>query len=178
MQTGILVCGLNGSGKTTLGKALAQALGYDFIDNEDLFFAKTDPHYLFAAPRSKEEAIDLLIAFVREHPRFVFSAVRGDYGPWVIAQYRLAVYLQTPREMRLQRIRERSFQKFGHRMLPGGDLYQQEESFFSMVAHRQEAYVAQWVDTLSCPVLKADGTRPVAENIAKVVSRLQQSSDH
>ena len=35
---GILICGLNGAGKSTLGKALASHMGYEFIDNEDLFF--------------------------------------------------------------------------------------------------------------------------------------------
>ena len=35
---GILICGLNGTGKSTLGKMLADRLGYEFIDNEDLCF--------------------------------------------------------------------------------------------------------------------------------------------
>ena len=40
MATGIQICGPNGSGKSTLGKALAEALRFHFIDNEDLFFAR------------------------------------------------------------------------------------------------------------------------------------------
>ena len=39
MGIGIMVCGLNGCGKSTLGKALAQELGFHFIDNEYLFFS-------------------------------------------------------------------------------------------------------------------------------------------
>ena len=39
---GILICGLNGTGKSTLGRMLADRMGYEFIDNEDLFFPKTD----------------------------------------------------------------------------------------------------------------------------------------
>jgi len=46
MGTGILVCGLNGAGKSTLGKALAEKLHFYFIDNEDLYFPKTDPNYI------------------------------------------------------------------------------------------------------------------------------------
>lgn len=42
---GILICGLNGTGKSTLGRILADRLGYEFIDNEDLFFPKADPSY-------------------------------------------------------------------------------------------------------------------------------------
>ena len=42
MGIGIIVCGLNGVGKSTLGKALAEKLNFYFIDNEDLYFPKTD----------------------------------------------------------------------------------------------------------------------------------------
>lgn len=52
MGTGIIICGLNGAGKSTLGKALAEKLNFHFIDNEDLYFPKTDPHYLYASPLS------------------------------------------------------------------------------------------------------------------------------
>ena len=39
---GILICGLNGAGKSTLGRMLADRIGYEFIDNEDLYFPKAD----------------------------------------------------------------------------------------------------------------------------------------
>ena len=50
------MCGLNGSGKSTLGRALAQRLDWEFMDIEDCFFPKTDPSYLYANPRSRQEA--------------------------------------------------------------------------------------------------------------------------
>ena len=80
MEKGIMICGLNGSGKSTLGSALAESLGYFFIDNEDLFFPKTDPNYLFASPRSREEAIRLLAEAVQAHPNFVFPPYAGIMG--------------------------------------------------------------------------------------------------
>ena len=48
---GILICGLNGAGKSTIGKVLANRMGYEFIDNEDLFFPKSDSSYEFAIQR-------------------------------------------------------------------------------------------------------------------------------
>ena len=47
-------------GKSTLGKALAQKLHFYFIDNEDLYFPKTNPTYIYAAPRTREEVERLL----------------------------------------------------------------------------------------------------------------------
>ena len=57
---GVLICGLNGAGKSTLGKRLAERLGWQFIDNEDLYFPKTDTKYAYSAPRGKGEVIRLL----------------------------------------------------------------------------------------------------------------------
>ncbi len=60
MGIGIIVCGLNGNGKSTLGKCIAQKLQYYFIDNEDLYFPKTDTNYIYAAPRTREEVENVL----------------------------------------------------------------------------------------------------------------------
>ena len=87
MGAGIMVCGLNGSGKSTLGKALAEKLGFHFIDNEDLFFPKTNPNYQYAAPRTREAAERLLAEEVKIHENFVFAAVRGDYGAELLPLY-------------------------------------------------------------------------------------------
>ena len=41
MGIGIQICGLNGCGKSTLGKALAERIGFYFIDNEFFVFFQT-----------------------------------------------------------------------------------------------------------------------------------------
>ena len=178
MGCGILVCGLNGSGKSTLGSALARKLDFHFIDNEDLFFPKTDPHSVYAAPRSHEEAQEILMQEVKKHENFVFSAVKGDYGDDILPLYRYAVLMETPKFLRLQRVKNRSFQKFGARMLPGGDLYEQEKAFYDMVNSRTEKYVEDWISALHCPILRLDGTRPIEENITLILNRVQGLIPH
>ena len=172
MGTGILVCGLNGSGKSTLGKALADELGFHFIDNEDLFFPKTDPCYLYSLPRFRNEAEKLLLHEVKEYENFVFAAVKGDYGEEILPYYRYIVVIETPKDVRLHRVKNRSFQKFGKRMLPGGDLYEKEQAFFDMVSARTERYVEEWVQSVGCPVIRVDGTRPIEENIKHITKQL------
>lgn len=165
MGTGILICGLNGTGKSTLGKALAEQLHFHFIDNEDLYFPKTDPLYTYASPRARDEVETLLFREIKAHEHFVFASVKGDYGEAICSFFQYAVLIHVPREIRIERVKNRSFQKFGDRMLPGGDLYEQEQHFFDFVQSKPENSVEEWLRTLTCPVLRVDGTRPVEDNV-------------
>ena len=169
MGTGIQVCGLNGCGKSTLARALAQRLHFHYIDNEQLFFSRSRADEPYANPRTRQEAEQLLAQEVGRHPDFVFAAVRGDYGEGVVPLYDLVVAMEAPQPVRSQRIRSRSFQRFGDRMLAGGDLYWQEEAFLRMAESRQSDYVEAWLQTVKCPVLRVDGTRPIAENVEYIV---------
>ncbi len=172
MGTGIIVCGLNGSGKSTLGKALAGKLDFHFIDNEDLYFPKTDPNYIYASPRTRKEVEKLLWGEIKMHENFVFASVKGDYEEKILLFFRYAVLIDVPKDIRIQRVRERSFQKFGNRMLTGGDLHEKEERFFDFVKSRSENTVEEWIQTLKCPVIRIDGTKPVEENVAFIIEQL------
>ena len=169
---GILICGLNGAGKSTLGRMLADRIGYEFIDNEDLFFPKTDPAYAFSGPRSKDEVIRLLEEKIGNNSHFVFAAVKGDYGDRLIASLEYIVLISAPKEIRIQRVRERSFSRFGDRILPGGDLYDRETAWFSLTDSRPENYTTKWLETVNCPVIRVDGTLPAEKNIEKIISAL------
>ena len=173
MGTGILVCGLNGSGKSTLGKALAEKLDFHFVDNEDLYFPKTDPSNLYAAPRTREEAEQLLLREIKAHENFVFASVKCDYGETVLSFFQYAVLIDVSKDIRIQRVRNRSFQKFGNRMSMGGDLYEQEEKFFEFVKSRPENTVEEWIQSLKCPIIRIDGTKSIEENVDFIIEQLQ-----
>lgn len=170
---GILICGLNGVGKSTLGKRLAERLSCQFIDNEDLYFPKRDERYAYANPRGKEEVIRLLGEQIERDNRFVFAAVKGDYGEKLASLLDYAVVVEVPREIRLARVRNRSFRKFGERIQDGGDLAGKESAWFALMESRPEDYVTKWLETVACPVIHVDGTRPIEENaeyLAKVLT--------
>ena len=173
MDMGILVCGLNGSGKSTLGKRLADRIGYDFIDNEDLYFPKTDRDYTFSNPRSQKEAVRILEERIAQNDRFVFAAVKGDYGSRLIASLEWIILIDVPKQIRSQRVRERSFGRFGERILPGGDLYEKETAWFSLTDSRPEDYTTKWLETVNRPVIRVDGTLPVEQNVDCIVKKIE-----
>ncbi len=172
MGTGILICGLNGAGKSTVGKALAETLHFHFIDNENLYFPKTNPGYMYASPRTHKEVEKLLLNEMKAHENFVFASVKGDYGEAIYPYFQYAVLIEVPKEIRMWRIKSRSFRKFGNRMLPGGDLYAQEESFFKLVKSRAETAVKDWLQCLHCPVIRIDGTKPVEDTVQLIIDQM------
>lgn len=173
MRTGIIICGLNGAGKSTLGRALAKELGLRFIDIEDIYFPKTDSQNIYASPRTRKEVETLLYSEFKAHEGFVFASVHGNYGDGICSFLRYAVLVSVPKDVRMERVKNRSFQKFGDRVLPGGDLYEQEEKFFDFVKSRAENTSEKWVESLSCPVIRVDGTKPIEENITYILGEIQ-----
>ena len=172
MGIGIQICGLNGCGKSTLGKALAEKIGFHFIDNENLYFSRTNTDEPYTNAKSRIEVERLLMEEVSKHPDFVFSAVKGDYGKDIVPMYNYVVVIEVPQKICSQRVRNRSFQKFGSRMLMGGDLYSQEESFFQMVDSRQDDYIESWLQKVNCPIIRVDGTKPIDENVTRIIQEI------
>ena len=172
MGIGIQICGLNGSGKSTLGRALAEKIGFYFIDDENLYFSRSNPNEPYTNPKPRHEVEQLLMNEVKNHPDFVFAAVKGDYEKDIISMYDYVIMLEVPKSVRSQRVRNRSFKKFGSRMLLGGDLYNQEEAFFQMVESRQGSYVENWLQTVKCPIIRVDGTKPIDENVEYIINSI------
>lgn len=170
---GILLCGLNGVGKSTLGRILAERLSYQFIDNEDLYFPENDDDYPFANPRSKDEVIRLLDAKINADNHFVFAAVKGDYGEKLLAKTDCVVLIEVPKDVRLSRVKNRSIQRFGDRVLGNGDLAKKEDAWFLFVNSRPENYVTEWIEEIKCPIIRIDGTLPIEDNVEYLIPLLE-----
>ena len=154
---GIIVFGANGSGKTTLGRELARILNFKHMDIEDYYFRKSEIPYTNA--RSQEECIELMLYDIKKHRTFVISAVTGGFGETVPQFYKLAVLISVPKEIRMARIKRREIERFGDRVLEGGDMYEQWQKFHDFVASRPLERIEKWAETLMCPILRIDGTK-------------------
>ncbi len=166
MPDGILIFGANGSGKSTIGRALAQKLDWKYMDIEDYVFLPAARPY--TRQRSHEDCLRLMHADIQQCRGFVLSAVKGNWDAALVSQFRLAAYLWAPLELRLQRIAQRTFHQYGARVRPGGDMYEQQQSFVQFAANRSLAAIEQWGRTLPCPVLPLDTTIPIEETVERI----------
>ena len=172
MHNKIIICGGNGAGKSTLGKVLADKLNYKFMDIEDYYFPKSKSDYPYDTARTREEVSALLLEDMKKYPDFILASVKGDYGEAVISLFTYAVWINVPKDIRLERVRERSFQKFGDRILPGGNLYEKEKKFLDMVQNRSEQDVENWLKSTNIPVIQVNGTNTVPHNIEIIINKI------
>lgn len=189
---GIAIIGLNGCGKSTLNHSLCKATGFYEMDVEDYYFPDqqegrrwTLEHsrihqtchkgYLpYQQPCTKAQVEAALLQDMAAHPQFVLSCVQMNWSSALLNQINLAFWVQAPLELRLHRLQTREEKRFGSRTMPGGDMYEQQQTFRQMAEHRNPADVEESAARLTCPVLILDGTRPVADNIQLMLDAMKK----
>ena len=173
MGSVILVCGLNGAGKSTLAKALAERLNHRFVDIEDIYFSRQDnPDYPYEKSRPYEEVISMLTNLVTDEKDFVLASVTGSFGDEFISHLKCVISIEVPREIRLKRVYDRSYNLFGEKSCEGGDYYKQIKSFHNFCASRDVNLVEDWLSTICCPIIRVDGTLPISDNVNQLAKKL------
>lgn len=163
MPKGIAIVGGNGSGKTTLGATLSKELNYKHMDIEAYYFKETEIPY--SESRTYKEVMQLIEMDITKYPNFIISAVNGDLGDKINSLYDCVIYLKAPLDIRMIRIKQRAYHRFGDRVLEGGDMYEQEQKFLDSVVIKNMEKTDEWLQGLSCPIIYVDGTKPIDETI-------------
>ena len=174
----IHIFGASGAGTSTLGKTICARTGFRFRDSDDYIWQPTDPP--FTALRSGPERRALLEKDLDECGDAVVSGSLVGWGDPLMAGFTLAVRLVTPTDVRLDRIKRREYERFGDRILPGGDMYEQHQAFLAWAARyddgaptmRSRAMHDLWQKQLPCPLLILDSTLPVEELVETVIEKL------
>jgi len=113
---------------------------------------------------------------------WVLSGSLDGWGDVLVPCFDLVVFLKTPSELRLQRLRAREATRFGADSIgPGGWRCEEAGAFFDWAAHYEDgtqegrslARHEAWLANLPCPVLRLDGSRPIAELVDQVLPALQ-----
>lgn len=164
---GIILLGANGSGKSTLGRELAKLLNFAHFDVEDYWFYKTDIPY--TAVRPEKERNGMLIADMKKYSSYVVS---GDISGWsdeFLTMFDLGVFLAVPVELRMERIKNREYIRWGGRVLEGGDMYESQIKFREFASMRDVGMLKRCALKYSCPILTIDGTEKIPENLNRIM---------
>jgi adenylate kinase family enzyme len=176
----IHVMGGSGSGVTTLGRALADALALPQHDSDDYFWLPTTPPY--RQQRDVSERLRLMEAMFLPRADWVLSGSLAGWGDPIMAKFDLVVFLRTPREIRLARLRAREATHFGADVVAqGGWRHDETEAFIEWASHYEDGgregrnlqkHLA-WLAKLPCPVLRLDGSRPLPDLVAEVCRAIE-----
>ena len=182
MARGIILFGGMGVGDTSLGKAVARKLDWPHFDLDDYIW-RWDTEIPFTETRPRAEKIALLKAAISHHPHFVMSGSMWSFRKEFEDCFELAVFLTAPVQLRAERIRRRELARWDARVLPGGDMYEREESIYrdyeacarSYDEGPEELFSLKqheaWARELPCPVMRLSGADAIEENAARVIAR-------
>lgn len=175
MAFGIMIMGAPGAGKTTLGELTAREMGYTFLDIDDYIWRK-DTEIPFSEMYPKAEKISRLMDAVSKCKHFVMAGSMDSFHEYFDPFFRLAVHLQTDAKVREERVREREFERFGHRILDGGDMHDQHERFLRDLSGYDVGIGGctlqtheVWLKSLQCKVIKLDGSNDLHENMKRII---------
>lgn len=180
MARGILVFGSSGSGTTTLGRAVAQRLGFLHLDLDDYTW-RWDTEVPFTELRSREERIRMMTHDISQSEHFVMSGSMSSIHELFDPLFDLGVHNTAPAQLRVERAHNRELRRFGDRILPGGDMYEDHLRFLDCVSRYDTdaspnlAEHEAWARSLPCPVLRTDGVRPIPENVERIVRAYEQA---
>jgi adenylate kinase family enzyme len=176
----IHILGASGSGTTILGRALADCLTYPHFDTDDYFWLPTDPPFVEKQERTARQK--LLMDDLTSHDRWVLSGSLCGWGDVAIPLFELVVFLWIPTDIRLERLRRRENERYGDRITPGGDMYEQSQAFLAWAASyddgdldtRSRRLHEQWLSTLPCPIILIEGEYAIKEQLDVLMPEIGQ----
>jgi adenylate kinase family enzyme len=174
----IHIFGASGSGTSTLGSMLADELSVRFFDADDYYWQDTEPPY--TVKNLPEERVRTLSADMQKARNWVLSGSIVSWGDAFIPLFSLAVFVTLPKEVRMRRLAARERARYGPRIEVGGDRRVASEAFLNWAAQydtagpeiRSRWMHEEWIERLSCPVLRVQSVEPPEELAGRIIGHL------
>lgn len=181
MKNKIHIMGASGSGTSTLGKALAESLRCKALDTDDYFWISK-----FTEQRPIPDRIEMLENDLSQSEKWVLSGAIVKWGECLESYFDLVIFLWVPPQARLARLQQREIERYGEEVLPGGDKYEQSQTFLKWASLydyagtevRSKVLHEQWMQKLSCPILRIEGDYSVEECMTRVNQYLDKRSSN
>lgn len=175
----IHIVGASGSGTSTLAQAISEKFGYQHLDTDDYFWQPTEEP--FTQTRSVEERIHLLEPDLQKCDRWVLSGSLCGWGDVFISYFDVVLFIWIPEEIRMKRLEQREWQRYGEDIAVGGRRHESYLTFMqwaSLYDHaglevRSRALHEEWLAALPCQVVRLEGDLSLADKLERIVKLLE-----
>ena len=177
-----MIIGPSASGKTTLGKKVAEILNFPYFDVDD-FIWRFDTPELYTVMYSREEKISRLQNAIAPYEHFVMAGSMSSFHQAFDDSFEMMVFLYVDPDIRVQRANERAIQRFGDRVLKGGDMDESNQDFLKKIRRYETdgspnlTEQKAWMESLSCKKLELNGTEPIEKNARIIAEAWNQHCD-
>jgi adenylate kinase family enzyme len=178
MRQRIHIMGASGSSTTTLGRAVAARLLYSHFDTDAYFWLPPDPPFTHERERTARQ--QLLIDALTAQDAWVLSGSLCGWGDVAIAPFELVVILWIPQNIRMERLRQREYARYGARILPGGEMYASSQAFLAWAAAYDDGDLSirsrqlheHWLGMLPFPIICFEGEYTIEEQLAVLMAEI------
>lgn len=178
-----MIIGPSGSGKTTLGKIVAEKLGYPYFDVDDYIWKKNIENP-YSQMYTKDEKISRLSNAIARYDFFVMAGSMSSFHYAFDDKFALMVFIYVEPEVRVERVHKRAIERFGDRVLEGGDMYESHMKFmndnrkYETDGSPNLNEQREWMNNMNCVKIELDGTFKCEENAEKIVGCWNKIINH
>jgi adenylate kinase family enzyme len=174
----IHIMGASCAGSTTLGNALAQRLNYPYFDTDYFFWEQTD--LPFTVKRDRDERIQMLTQSLVPHPDHIVGGSLVNWGDEWLTAFDLVVFLYVTPEIRLQRLKDREFERYGDVIFTNPERIEAYQKFIdwataydtNAISGRTLQVHKDWLSKVACPILEIKGDTTVPQRIELILDEM------
>src|SRR5699024_8229077 len=134
----------------------------------------------FAEQRSVPARREMLEKDMITYKNIILSGAVCGWGDDFKHYFDLVIFLWIPQHIRMKRLEQREFQRYGKEIVAGGNKHELSKKFLewaSLYDHaglevRSKTLHENWMAELSCPILRIEGNYSVEERVEIVMDYL------
>lgn len=124
---------------------------------------------------SRSEKSGRLMMAISSSDYFVMAGSMDSFNTPFVPLFELAVHIDAPADIRRKRIHQRELERYGRRILEGGNMAEGHLQFlkdsdrYETDGSPNRKRHLEWAASLPCPVLLLNGERPLQENMQLIL---------
>ncbi|MBN1638132.1 MAG: AAA family ATPase [Ignavibacteriales bacterium] len=171
----IHILGASGSGTTTLARQLSKKLSYKHFDSDDFFW-----NIKYTATNPQDVRLKNLENELTKYDQWILSGAIIDWGNPLVPLFDLVIFISVSNEIRIKRLHEREYERYGEAITPKGNKYKDFLEFMDWadkyetggIDVRSRYQQEMWLKDLNCPILKINGDLAIDTNVKIIVDKV------